>query len=57
MGFAVRQGDSAVAAARRRARAWMLILLGLVLMIGLILAPLAFVLYELMGLVVAHMSY
>lgn len=56
MGFAARHGDSTVAAIRRRARAWALLLLGLVLTIGLILAPFVFVLYELLALAVAHMS-
>ncbi|WP_405137603.1 hypothetical protein [Nocardia sp. NBC_01388] len=45
-----------ITVAWRIAKAWVLVALGLVLMIGLILVPFAFVVYELMGLVVGHMS-
>lgn len=56
MGSDARQGDPVITVAWRIAKAWVLVALGLVLMIGLILVPFAFVVYELMGLVVGHMS-
>ncbi|WP_433672185.1 hypothetical protein ACQP06_11395 [Nocardia sp. CA-136227] len=56
MGFTVQHRRSTAAAIWRRLRTWTLIMLGIALMLGILLAPLVFVLHKLLGLVGEHLS-
>ncbi len=54
MGSSARHDGSAMAIFRRRIGAWVLIMLGLAVMFGMLLAPVIFALNKLLDLVAAH---